>query len=121
MEILKFLLKEDYRGNVNSIGIRSCYDEGKRIAETLMMDYHKKYQIDIRIARIFNTYGPNMDINDGRVITNFISQILNKKNITIYGDGSQTSQSFCYISDQIEGLKKLMESNYNLPVNIGIK
>jgi UDP-glucuronate decarboxylase len=110
--------KEDYRGNVNTIGIRSCYDEGKRVAETLMMDYHKKYNIDIKIVRIFNTYGPNMDINDGRVITNFIQQILNNKDITLYGDGNQT-RSFCYIDDQIEGLIRLMGSNYNYPVNIG--
>jgi UDP-glucuronate decarboxylase len=110
--------KEDYRGNVNTIGIRSCYDEGKRIAETLMMDYHKKYGIDIRIVRIFNTYGPNMDKDDGRVVTNFIRQILNSQDVTIYGDGNQT-RSFCYIDDQIEGLIKLMESDYNYPVNIG--
>ena len=110
--------KENYRGNVNTIGIRSCYDEGKRVAETLMMDYHKKYNIDIKIVRIFNTYGPNMDINDGRVITNFIQQILNNDDITLYGDGSQT-RSFCYIDDQIEGLIRLMGSCYNYPVNIG--
>lgn len=109
---------EEYRGNVNTIGIRSCYDEGKRIAETLMMDYHQKYNIDIRIVRIFNTYGPNMDKYDGRVVTNFIRQILNNENITLYGDGSQT-RSFCYIDDQIEGLIKLMESEYIYPVNLG--
>ena len=109
---------ESYRGNVNTIGIRSCYDEGKRIAETLMMDYHKKYNIDIKIARIFNTYGPNMDKYDGRVVTNFIRQMLNNENVTIYGDGSQT-RSFCYIDDQINGLIKLMNSKYNLPINIG--
>jgi UDP-glucuronate decarboxylase len=110
--------REDYRGNVNTIGIRSCYDEGKRIAETLMMDYHKKYNIDIRIARIFNTYGPNMDPYDGRVVTNFIRQILNDEDITIYGDGSQT-RSFCYIDDQLDGLIKLMDSDYIYPINIG--
>jgi UDP-glucuronate decarboxylase len=110
--------KEDYRGNVNTIGIRSCYDEGKRVAETLMMDYHQKYNIDIRIVRIFNTYGPNMDPCDGRVVTNFITQILNNENITIYGKGNQT-RSFCYIDDQVEGLIKLMGSSYNYPVNIG--
>ena len=110
--------REDYRGNVNTIGIRSCYDEGKRIAETLMMDYHKKYNIDIKIARIFNTYGPNMDPYDGRVVTNFIRQILNDEDITIYGDGSQT-RSFCYIDDQLDGLIKLMDSEYNYPINIG--
>lgn len=109
---------EKYRGNVNTIGIRSCYDEGKRIAETLMMDFHRKYNIDIRIARIFNTYGPYMNKTDGRVISNFINQALKNVNITIYGDGSQT-RSFCYITDQINGLVKLMNSNYCKPVNIG--
>ena len=110
--------KEDYRGNVNTIGIRSCYDEGKRIAETLMMDYHHKYNVDIRIVRIFNTYGPNMDEYDGRVVTNLIRQMLNNDDITIYGDGSQT-RSFCYIDDLLEGLIKLMDSSYNYPTNIG--
>ena len=109
---------ETYRGNVNTIGIRSCYDEGKRIAETLMMDFHRKYNIDIRIARIFNTYGPYMDKTDGRVISNFINQALKNMDITIYGNGSQT-RSFCYITDQINGLVKLMNSNYCKPVNIG--
>jgi UDP-glucuronate decarboxylase len=109
---------ENYRGNVNTIGIRSCYDEGKRIAETLMMDYHKKYNVDIRIVRIFNTYGPRMDKNDGRVVSNFINQALNNENITLYGEGNQT-RSFCYIDDQIDGLIKLMNSNYIYPVNIG--
>jgi UDP-glucuronate decarboxylase len=110
--------KEDYRGNVNTIGIRSCYDEGKRIAETLMMDYHNKHGVDIRIVRIFNTYGPNMDKHDGRVVTNLIRQMLTNEDITIYGDGSQT-RSFCYIDDLLEGLIKLMGSNYNYPTNIG--
>jgi len=110
--------KESYRGNVNTIGIRSCYDEGKRIAETLTMDYHRMYNIDTKIARIFNTYGENMDKNDGRVVTNFIKQMLVNEDITIYGDGNQT-RSFCYISDQICGLTILMNSNYNKPVNIG--
>ena len=110
--------REDYRGNVNTIGIRSCYDEGKRIAETLMIDYHKKFNIDVKIVRIFNTYGPYMDKEDGRVITNFINQLLNNQNVTIYGDGNQT-RSFCYIDDQVDGLIKLMNSNYNYPVNIG--
>jgi UDP-glucuronate decarboxylase len=110
--------KEDYRGNVNTIGIRSCYDEGKRVAETLMMDYHRTYNADIRIVRIFNTYGPNMDKYDGRVVTNLIRQLLNNEDITIYGDGSQT-RSFCYIDDLIEGIVKLMASNYNYPLNIG--
>ena len=109
---------ESYRGNVNTIGIRSCYDEGKRIAETLFMDYHKQYNIDTKIVRIFNTYGPNMDKNDGRVITNFIYQFINNENITIYGNGKQT-RSFCYIDDLLNGIIKLMNSNYHLPVNIG--
>jgi UDP-glucuronate decarboxylase len=109
---------EDYRGNVNTIGIRSCYDEGKRVAETLMMDYHNKYNLDIRIARIFNTYGPKMDKYDGRVVSNIINQAINDENITLYGDGSQT-RSFCYIEDQIDGLIKLMNSNYIYPINIG--
>lgn len=110
--------KESYRGNVNTVGIRSCYDEGKRIAETLTMDYHRTYNLDTKIARIFNTYGEKMDKNDGRVVTNFIKQMLNNEDITIYGDGNQT-RSFCYISDQIEGLTKLMDADYNNPVNIG--
>lgn len=109
---------EDYRGNVNTVGIRSCYDEGKRVAETLMMDYHKQYNVDIRIVRIFNTYGPKMDKDDGRVVSNFINQALNNENITLYGDGSQT-RSFCYIEDQMNGLIKLMNSGYVYPVNIG--
>jgi UDP-glucuronate decarboxylase len=109
---------EEYRGNVNIIGMRSCYDEGKRVAETLMMDYHKQYNVDIRIVRIFNTYGPNMDKEDGRVVSNFINQALNNEDITLYGDGNQT-RSFCYIEDQINGLIKLMNSNYIYPVNIG--
>jgi UDP-glucuronate decarboxylase len=109
---------ENYRGNVNTIGIRSCYDEGKRVGETLMMEYFNKYKIKIRIARIFNTYGPNMNINDGRVITNFINQIILNKDITVYGNGTQT-RSFCYIDDQIDGLIKLMDSNYIYPINIG--
>jgi len=109
---------EEYRGNVNTIGIRSCYDEGKRITETLLTDYSKQFGVDIRIVRIFNTYGPKMQKTDGRVITNFIYQALNNEDITIYGNGSQT-RSFCYIDDQINGLIKLMNSNYQLPVNIG--
>lgn len=110
--------QENYRGNVNTIGIRSCYDEGKRVAETLMMDYHHKYNVDIRIVRIFNTYGPKMDKDDGRVVSNFINQALKNQDITLYGEGSQT-RSFCYIDDQIDGLIKLMNSNYIYPVNIG--
>jgi len=111
--------REDYWGNVNCIGIRSCYDEGKRVAETLMMDYHRQNGVDIRIARIFNTYGPRMAIDDGRVISNFCVQALTGKDITIYGDGSQT-RSFCYISDMVEGLVRLMtrDSCYE-PVNLG--
>jgi len=109
---------EIYRGNVNTIGIRSCYDEGKRVAETLMMDYHKVHNIDTKIARIFNTYGPFMDKDDGRVITNFVKQMLTNQDITIYGDGTQT-RSFCYIDDQINGLVKLMQSDCHDPINIG--
>jgi len=109
---------EEYRGNVNTVGIRSCYDEGKRIAETLIIEYHHKYKIDVRIVRIFNTYGPKMDKNDGRVVSNFINQALNNEDITLYGKGDQT-RSFCYIDDNIDGLIKLMDSNYILPINIG--
>jgi UDP-glucuronate decarboxylase len=109
---------ENYRGNVNTIGIRSCYDEGKRIAETLMMDYHRQYGVDISIVRIFNTYGPNMDPYDGRVITNFIRQMLNNEDITIYGNGNQT-RSFCYIDDLVDGIIKLMNISYIFPINIG--
>jgi UDP-glucuronate decarboxylase len=109
---------ETYRGNVNTTGIRSCYDEGKRVAETLIMDYHNKYGVDIRIVRIFNTYGPKMDKDDGRVVSNFINQALNNQDITLYGDGIQT-RSFCYIDDQIDGLIKLMNSDYSYPINIG--
>ena len=109
---------ENYRGNVNTIGIRSCYDEGKRIAETLMMDYHRQYGVDISIVRIFNTYGPNMDQYDGRVITNFIRQMLNNEDITIYGNGNQT-RSFCYIDDLVDGIIKLMNISYIFPINIG--
>jgi UDP-glucuronate decarboxylase len=109
---------EEYWGNVNPIGIRSCYDEGKRIAETLMMEYHRNNNVDIRIARIFNTYGPNMDKNDGRVVSNFIMQCLENKDITIYGDGSQT-RSFCYVDDTVDGLIKLMNCTSIGPINIG--
>jgi len=109
---------EEYRGNVNCIGVRSCYDEGKRIAETLMMDYHNYHQVDTRIVRIFNTYGPRMDINDGRVVTNFINQALKREPITLYGTGQQT-RSFCYIDDMLDGIIYLMNSNYILPINIG--
>jgi UDP-glucuronate decarboxylase len=109
---------EEYWGNVNPIGIRSCYDEGKRLAETLMMEYHRNENVDIRIARIFNTYGPRLNKNDGRVISNFIVAALKNKPITIYGQGNQT-RSFCFVEDQVRGLIKLMNSNYNLPINIG--
>ena len=111
--------KESYWGNVNPIGIRSCYDEGKRCAETLMADYNRQYGTDIRIVRIFNTYGPNMHQNDGRVVSNFIVQALKNENITIYGDGSQT-RSFCYVTDMVKGLIKMMDTdNLTGPVNLG--
>ena len=110
---------EEYWGRVNPIGIRSCYDEGKRAAETLFMDYHRQYGLDIRIARIFNTFGPRMAKNDGRVVTNFIHQALANEDLTVYGDGSQT-RSFCYVSDLIEGLHKLFFSDgLHFPVNLG--
>ncbi len=111
---------ETYWGNVNPIGIRSCYDEGKRCAETLMMDYHRQCGINTRIIRIFNTYGPNMDLKDGRVVSNFIVQALRGEDITIYGDGSQT-RSFCYVSDLVDGMVKMMNNPQNFigPVNIG--
>lgn len=109
---------ESYWGNVNPIGIRSCYDEGKRCAETLMMDYHRQHGVDIRIIRIFNTYGPNMDINDGRVVSNFIVQALQGEDITVYGEGLQT-RSFCYVDDLIDGIIKMMNGNYIGPVNLG--
>jgi UDP-glucuronate decarboxylase len=110
---------ETYWGHVNPIGIRSCYDEGKRVAETLMMDYHRQNKVDIKIIRIFNTYGPNMAPNDGRVVSNFIMQALQNKDITIYGEGKQT-RSFCYIDDLIEGTIRMMSSdNFIGPVNIG--
>ena len=111
---------ESYWGNVNPIGIRSCYDEGKRCAETLFFDYHRQYGIDIKVARIFNTYGPRMHPADGRVVSNFIVQALAGKPLTVYGDGSQT-RSFCYVDDLIDGWLRLMESEKGLtgPVNIG--
>ena len=111
--------REDYWGNVNPIGIRSCYDEGKRCAETLMMDYHRQNNVDIRIIRIFNTYGPNMAPDDGRVVSNFILQALKGEDITIYGDGSQT-RSFCYVDDLVTGMIKMMENpSFIGPVNLG--
>lgn len=111
---------EDYWGNVNPIGVRSCYDEGKRCAETLMADYHRQNNLDTRIVRIFNTYGPNMAVNDGRVVSNFIIQALQNKDITIYGDGSQT-RSFCYVSDLVDGLIRMMNNPQGFagPVNLG--
>lgn len=109
---------ESYWGNVNSFGDRSCYDEGKRVAESLFYDYYKSYNIDIRVARIFNSYGPKMCINDGRVVSNFIIQALTDEDITIYGDGSQT-RSFSYVSDTVIGLISLMDSGFRKPINIG--
>ncbi len=111
--------KEEYWGNVNPVGLRSCYDEGKRVAEALMMDYHRQHNIDIRIIRIFNTYGPRMAQNDGRVVSNFIIQALKNEDITIYGDGSQT-RSFCYVDDLVRGMISLMNANDFIgPVNMG--
>lgn len=111
---------ESYRGCVNPIGIRACYDEGKRMAETLFFDYHRQHQVEIKVIRIFNTYGPRMNINDGRVVSNFIVQALKNQNITIYGDGKQT-RSFCYVDDLIDGMIKLMNSpkEFTGPVNVG--
>jgi UDP-glucuronate decarboxylase len=110
---------ESYWGNVNSIGIRACYDEGKRAAETLFFDYHRQYGVDIRVARIFNTFGPRMAKNDGRVVSNFVIQALANEDITIYGDGNQT-RSFCYVDDLIEGFVKLFfTENVHVPVNLG--
>ena len=111
---------EGYWGNVNPIGIRSCYDEGKRCAETLFFDYHRQHQLDIKVARIFNTYGPRMHPNDGRVVSNFIVQALKGEDMTIYGEGQQT-RSFCYVDDLIEGFVRLMgsEAGYAGPVNLG--
>lgn len=111
--------EETYWGHVNPIGPRSCYDEGKRVAETLMMDYHRQNQVDIKIARIFNTYGPRMAVSDGRVVSNFIVQAIENKPVTIYGDGSQT-RSFCYVSDMVEGLVRMMNCDgFTGPVNLG--
>jgi len=111
---------ESYWGNVNPVGIRSCYDEGKRAAETLCFDYLRQYQVDARVIRIFNTYGPNMELGDGRVISNFIVQALRGEPLTIYGDGSQT-RSFCYVSDLIDGISKVVNLAGNLgsPINLG--
>jgi UDP-glucuronate decarboxylase len=109
---------EDYWGNVNCTGIRSNYDEGKRVAETLTFDYHRQHNLNIRVARIFNTYGERMQENDGRVVSNFIAQSLRGKPLTVYGDGSQT-RSFCHVSDLVEGLMRLMNSECTEPVNLG--
>jgi UDP-glucuronate decarboxylase len=111
--------KEDYWGNVNPIGVRSCYDEGKRVAETLMMDYFRQHQVDIRIVRIFNTYGPRMAASDGRVVSNFVVQALRGGDITVYGSGEQT-RSFCYISDLLRGIIAMMnQTGFTGPVNLG--
>lgn len=111
---------ESYRGCVNPIGIRSCYDEGKRMAETLFFDYHRQHGVDIKVVRIFNTYGPNMNPNDGRVVSNFIVQALKGEDLTVYGDGSQT-RSFCYVDDLVEGMVRMMNSREGFagPVNLG--
>lgn len=109
---------ESYWGNVNPIGPRSCYDEGKRCAETLFFDYHRQHNVDIRVARIFNTYGPRMHPNDGRVVSNFIVQALNNQDITLYGDGQQT-RSFCYVDDLVDGFIKFMDFNINQSDNFG--
>ncbi|MEM8719222.1 MAG: UDP-glucuronic acid decarboxylase family protein [Cyanobacteria bacterium P01_G01_bin.39] len=109
---------EEYRGNVNCIGIRSCYDEGKRVAETLAFDYHRQNNVDIRIMRIFNTYGPRMFESDGRVVSNFVVQALKGIPLTVYGDGSQT-RSFCYVADLVEGMMRLMNGDHIGPINIG--
>lgn len=111
---------EDYWGRVNPVGIRSCYDEGKRCAETLFFDYHRQYKLEIKVVRIFNTYGPNMHPQDGRVVSNFIVQALKNEDITIYGDGQQT-RSFCYVDDLIEGLVRMMNSSADVtgPLNLG--
>ncbi len=111
--------KEDYWGNVNPIGIRSCYDEGKRLAEALCMDYHRQYGTEVRIIRIFNTYGPNMAVNDGRVVSNFLTQAIKNEPITVYGRGEQT-RSFQYVSDLVEGMIRMMEKDeFTGPVNLG--
>ena len=109
---------EEYRGNVNCIGPRSCYDEGKRVAETLAFEYYREHKVDIRVARIFNTYGPRMLENDGRVVSNFVVQALRGQPLTVYGQGSQT-RSFCYVSDLVEGLMRLMNGDFIGPVNLG--
>ena len=109
---------EDYRGSVNPIGIRSCYDEGKRMAETLAFDYYRENKVEIRVARIFNTYGPRMLENDGRVVSNFVAQALRGIPLTVYGEGQQT-RSFCYVSDLVNGLMRLMNGEHTGPINLG--
>tara|TARA_B100000900_G_scaffold404286_1_gene412482 strand:- start:179 stop:1105 length:927 start_codon:yes stop_codon:yes gene_type:complete len=109
---------ESYKGSVNTFGVRACYDEGKRIAETLCFDFNRMHNVEIRIVRIFNTYGPRMIPNDGRVVSNFIVQALRQQPLTIYGEGTQT-RSFCYVDDLVNGILKLMNSNYSKPINIG--
>ena len=109
---------EEYWGNVNTIGIRSCYDEGKRVAETLAFDYHRQNDVEVRVARIFNTYGPRMLENDGRVVSNFVVQALQGTPLTVYGAGSQT-RSFCYVSDMVDGLIRLMNGIHTGPINLG--
>jgi UDP-glucuronate decarboxylase len=109
---------EEYWGNVNPIGVRSCYDEGKRVAETLMFDYHRQHGIEIRVARIFNTYGPRMNIDDGRVVSNFIAQALRGETLTVQAPGTQT-RSFCYVSDMVDGLYRLMNGEHTGPINLG--
>jgi len=109
---------EEYRGNVNCFGPRSCYDEGKRMAETIMFEFGKIYGVNIKVCRIFNTYGPYLNKNDGRVVSNFINQLLDEKPVTIYGDGTQ-SRSFCYVDDLVDGLIKLMNSDISGPINLG--
>lgn len=110
--------RESYRGNVNPVGLRSCYDEGKRVGETLCMEYHRQRGVDTKICRIFNTYGPGLNPDDGRVVSNFIVQALKQQPITIYGHGEQT-RSFCYVDDMVRGLMSLMASDYHFPVNLG--
>jgi UDP-glucuronate decarboxylase len=110
--------KESYWGHVNPVGVRACYDEGKRAAETLFYDYRRQHGVDVRVARIFNTYGPRMALDDGRVVSNFIVSALQNKPLTVYGDGKQT-RSFCYVADLVGGLMALMESDYKQPVNLG--
>lgn len=109
---------ESYWGNVNPIGLRSCYDESKRAAESLTYAYYRKHSIDVRVARIFNTYGPRMQVDDGRVVSNLINQALSGEDLTVYGKGKQ-SRSFCYVDDLVEGIIKLMQTDYTLPINLG--